>query len=251
MSEWYQNKDFWRDVTPFIFNRSNWDNAPTEVQQGLSLLRLSEGAAILDLACGPGRHALEFARKGYRVTAVDLMPFYIEEGRRQARKERLQVEFVQADMLSFARPDGFDAVWNFYSSFGYFGNQDDDELVVANIYRSLKEGGRLLIDTISLENVRDIFSRGERFEHPTVEGVTVTVEGRLPEDGLQIVRWHVEKNGKIKQYDLVHRHYSTEAISSLLRGAGFRTVDLFGDISGSPYTSESKRMVVLARKQAD
>lgn len=58
------------------------------------------------------------------------MPLYLEEGRRRAQAEGLQIEFIQNDMRSFIRPNTFDAVWNYFSSFGYFNDQD--EIILLN-----------------------------------------------------------------------------------------------------------------------
>jgi SAM-dependent methyltransferase len=248
LTEWYKNRNFWRDLEPFLFSTSHWDRAPREVEQGLSLLGLPEGAEILDIPCGPGRHALEFARRGCRVTAVDLMPFYIDKAREQARSEGLEIEFVQADMLSFTKPEAFDVAWNFFSSFGYFDDPGDDQVVLYNIYRSLKPGGRLLLETIDYEYLRGLWSDREPIRLPTVDGITVTVEGPMSDIDSPSVKWCVEKGGTTSEFELVHRHYSPDSISYLLKKAGFTKVEFFQDVSGAPFTPESERMVVIAEK---
>lgn len=248
MTGWYKNTEFWRDLRPFLFHRLLWDRASSEVQQGLTLLELSRGADILDLPCGPGRHALEFARRGCRVTAVDLMPFYIEEGRRRAREKGLRVEFIQDDMRTFVRSDSYDAVWNFYSSFGYFDDQVDDEAVAANFLRSLREGGKLLLETIGREQALQVWRDQDRVELPAVGDIRVTVEKKRSGEDDPYMRWCVQKGGKKRTFNMMHRYYSAEAISSLLKKAGFSSVDLYEDIYGTPYTSASDRMVVVGIK---
>jgi len=61
---------------------------------------------VLELACGPGRHALEFARRGYRVTGVDRTARYLETAREKAGEEGLDVEWVEADMRTLRRRAG-------------------------------------------------------------------------------------------------------------------------------------------------
>ena len=104
MTERFRNTDLWRDIRPLIFHETNWENAKADVDRGTALLKLLPGAAVLDIPCGPGRHALEFGRRGFRVTAVDLMPFFLERGSRRAQKEQLDIEFIQDDMRVFKRP---------------------------------------------------------------------------------------------------------------------------------------------------
>ena len=59
---------------------------------------------VLEVAAGPGAHALEFARRGAAVTALDASPTMCEHARRGAAREGLAVEVVEADMVSFRIP---------------------------------------------------------------------------------------------------------------------------------------------------
>jgi SAM-dependent methyltransferase len=248
LTDWYRNQNFWNDLESFLFPRPLWDRASAEVQQGLTLLQLPRNAHILDIPCGPGRHALEFARRDCAVTAVDLTPLYIEGGQDRALQNDLRIEFLQGDMLSFVRPEAFDAVWNFYSSFGYFKNPRDDQTVVRNFYRSLKKGGKVLIETISREHALRVWDDEERIELPAVDDTTVTVEKEKSGEDSPVMKWCVSRGGKTKTFYMFHRYYSADAISSILAKAGFATVEIFEDIYGTPYTSGSERMVVVGRK---
>ena len=247
MIDWFKDTEFWRDLMPIFFHDSNWEKASIEADQGLSLLQTPEGSSILDLACGPGRHALEFARRGFQVTAVDLMLFYLEEGSKRAQAEGLNIEFVQDDMRSFLRPRAFDVVWNFFTSFGYFNSEEDDETVIDNIFQSLRKGGNLLMEMSSREFNISFWSEGERVEHPPIEGITLIEEGRLSDDGSHVfLHWFLVKNGDTTEHNLTLRLYSASEMIALLHKTGFVSIDVFGDLSGSPFSSACKRMVVLA-----
>src|SRR5260370_31823603 len=117
----------------------------------ISLLDLKSGATVLDLCCGIGRHSLELARRGFKVTGVDLTKPYLEQERASASKENLKIEFVQSDMREFSRPGAFDAAINFFTAFGYFEDPADDAKVASNLLDSLKLGGRLIVDLNSKE----------------------------------------------------------------------------------------------------
>ena len=245
VADWFKDMDFWRNVSPMF----NWDEASVEVDLGLSLLQLSQGKSILDLPCGLGRHSLEFARRGFSVTAVDLMPFYIEEGQRRAKAEGLQIDFIQDDMRSFIRPNAFDAVWNFGSSFGFFRNREDDTSVILNAYQSLRKGGKLLIEMINREYVIDFWKYRDQINHPPIEGITLTEKGRISNDESQmLLRWLFDKDGDTKEFNLSFRLYSGSEIKSILMNNGFIFSDFYGDISGSRHNSKSKQMVVIAGK---
>jgi len=249
LGDWCKNDDFWRELRPFLFHRVLWNKASSEVLQGMTLLELHGDADILDLPCGPGRHALQFARLGCRVTGVDLMPFYVEEGRRRAREEGLDVEFVQGDMRTYVKPEAFDAVWNFYSSFGYFEDPADDEAAAVNFCHCLREGGKLLLETIGREQALQVWRDRDRVELPAIGSIRVTVEKMSPDEDDPSMRWHVQKGGETRSFDMMHRYYSAGEISSLLKKAGFASIDIYQDIYGSPYTDESDRMVVVGKKQ--
>ena len=103
---------FWRDPGPILFTPDRWERASGDVDQILQLLDPAPDASTLDLACGPGRIALELARRGFRVTGVDRTASYLDEARERAAADGLDVGSVQADMREFTRPETFDLALN-------------------------------------------------------------------------------------------------------------------------------------------
>ena len=154
---WYDNDTFWENFEPILFDKKRIENAVEEVDQIDRLLNLDKNLNILDLACGPGRHALEFARRKHNVTGVDRTQFYLDKARDLAARENLQIRLIQSDMRDFVRKNAFDLVLNLFSSFGYFENQEDDKHVLENIYDSLKPAGYVLFDMVGKEILARIF----------------------------------------------------------------------------------------------
>jgi SAM-dependent methyltransferase len=115
-----------------------------EVAFLLKALALPEGARILDVACGYGRHAGLLARRGFRVVGVDLSRPMLAEARRRFR-HRPGLSFLRGDMRRMAFRAEFDAVISLYTSFGYF-TPAQNEAALARMARALKPGGKLLID---------------------------------------------------------------------------------------------------------
>jgi len=134
---WYNDDSFWQALEPFMFTKERWEGTPDELDLLLELVELSPGAVICDVGCGPGRFSLEFARRGFQVTAIDRTLPYLESGRKRAADEGLVVEFVQADMRSFVRPNALDCAISMYTTFGYFEDAADNRQVLENIHRSL------------------------------------------------------------------------------------------------------------------
>ena len=148
---WYDQDEFWEKCGPIIFGKQRILDAPEQIDKIINLLSFQKGAEVLDLCCGVGRHSLEFARRGFKVTGVDRTKLFLERATKIAKEENLDVEFVQEDMRKFMRPDTYDLILNLSTSFGYFENLEEDKQVVSNMFQSLKKGGVFLVDMISKE----------------------------------------------------------------------------------------------------
>ena len=243
---WHEEDSFWETVGPVLFTERRWEDAPREVDAMVTLLGLSPGPSVLDLCCGVGRHSLEFARRGFQVTGVDRTATYLYEARRRAAEEDLQVEFLQEDMRTFVRPESFDAVINYFTSFGYFESEENDRRVLANAHRSLTASGVLLMEMMGKEILARVFSeRGWREE----DGMLILEDRKLTPDWSTIHnRWIILEGEDRREVTLTIRLYSAAELSTLLKEAGFGKVDVYGDFSGAPYDMEAKRLVVVAHK---
>jgi SAM-dependent methyltransferase len=243
---WHEQDGVWEMVAPVLFTNERTLSAKQEVEQIVSLLKLQPGVSICDLCCGVGRHSLELARHGLNVTGVDRTALYLEQAKKKAEAEGLNVRFVQEDMRSFCEPKAFDVVINVLTSFGYFEDAADDERVLENIYKSLKDGGKLLIDIVGKEVLARIFQERRWREE---DGVIVLEEAKLAEDWSSIDnRWIIIKDGRRDEWRFSLRLYSAAQLSELLKSCGFGQVDVYGDLSGSAYDQTAKRLVVTAHK---
>jgi SAM-dependent methyltransferase len=229
-----------------MFSQERLENAPAEVTNLVSLLKIKPGAPVLDLCCGLGRHTLEFARRGYSVVGVDRTKIYLEKARKQAQAEGLEVEFVLKDMRDFSRPDAFDATINLFTSFGFFENKEDDELVMKNVYRSLKKNGNLVIDLMGKEILARIFR--ERDWHETDGGIMLEERKVTKNWSWMENRWILIKDGIIKEFRFSFRPYSASELIALLKANGFDSVRVFGNLAGDPYDHKAKRLIAVARK---
>ena len=146
-----------RKCIPICSQKSDLKSAEDQVDKILSLVEFS-GTHILDLCCGPGRHATVLAERGFSVTGVDSTAFLLQKARARASERKLDVEFVQDDMRRFVRPASYDLVLNMFTSFGYFDDKDEDLRVLSNIYESLKPGGVLVMDVMSKEWLARVFA---------------------------------------------------------------------------------------------
>jgi SAM-dependent methyltransferase len=243
---WYERDVFWKLIEPLLLNSERKLLAVQEVEQIVTLLKLQPGAKICDLCCGPGRHSLELARLGYDVTGVDRTGLFIEQAKTKANERGLNIRFVQDDMRNFCEPNVFDAVINIFTSFGYFEEAADDKKVLENVYKSLKEDGKFLVDIVGKEVLARIFQDKRWYEE---EGTIILEEAKLSEDWSSIEnRWIIIKDNKQDEFRFALRLYSATQLSELLKSCGFGKVEIHGDLSGSPYDQTAKRLVVVAHK---
>lgn len=247
MGVWHKDDAFWETMP--MFSDDRWAIAPGEVDAVIDLLGVDPGAAILDLCCGAGRHSLELARHGYRVTGVDRTAAYLREAQQKATAAELDLELVEADMRDFVRPGAFDGAINLWTSFGYFEDPAEDRLVAENICRSLKPGGRLVMEMMGKEVLARIFAPRDWFTLP--DGSLFLQERKVIRDWTWMEnRWILVDGNRQREYLVSHRIYDGAGLRQLLLSAGFAAVDLYGELDGSPYGPEARRLVAIAHKAA-
>lgn len=244
--DWFDDEAFWRDTYPFMFPPGRIAATPEQIQQVLALTKPA-GKAVLDLCCGPGRCAVELARKRFSVTGVDKTSFLLKKARARARSAGVAVEWVLSDMRDFVRPGAFDLAISMFTSFGYFEDREEDVAVLANAFASLRPNGAFLVDVFGKEGI------AERFLPAAVDRLpdgTVLVEDRRVVDDWSRIRneWTIIRNGRAKKYAFHVTVYSGQELRDRMEQVGFRDVRLYGDLSGAPYGRGARRLIAVGRK---
>ena len=244
---WYDDDAFWETLEPFMDSKESDGRALTEIDDLERLLELTPGAHILDLGCGLGRHSLELARRGYRVTGLDRTARYLDVARRKAAEEGLQIEFVLGDMREFVRPEAFDCVINMMTSgLSYFPDPESDRQVVNNVRFSLRSGGKFVVHTHGKEVLARIFQKRDWQER---DGVLFLQERKVTHNwGWMENRWIFIRNGQTHEYQINHRLYAGTELCGLIRECGFLEVSAYGDMRGAPYDSAAPTLVVVSVK---
>jgi SAM-dependent methyltransferase len=243
---WYEDKDFWIDLCPFLFQEHRFEDAPNEVDFILSQVAKPVRSA-LDLCCGPGRHAIALAKRGIDVTAVDLTAHYLEMAREAAKADGIKIEFVQEDMRNFVRPKAYDLALIMYSSLGFFEDEREDQQVLRHMYESLTDGGTLLLEMAGKEWVAEHYEDTSCDDLP--DGSVLVQRHKIIDDWRRVHNeWILIKGDRAKTYTFDHRLYSGTELSDRLLDAGFRSVCLKGSLEGDEYTFGAKRLVAAAVK---
>src|SRR5271154_3038442 len=247
-SVWYV--DFFRADYLNVYGHMFTDErAEKESAFVASALDLKPGAQVLDLCCGQGRHSVQLAKRGLKVTGLDLNPDYVELAQQAAIAHNVTIETVAADMREIPFANKFDAIVNMYSSFGYLESEAEDLKVLESAAKALKTGGRLLLDMLNREWAIDNYIQNDW--HTGADG-TLYVERR--DLDLATSRMHVHfivvdaNGGRRESIGHIIRLYTLTEITRLLERVGMRTTAVFGGFEGEEYGIATRRMIVVAQK---
>ncbi|WP_378954261.1 class I SAM-dependent methyltransferase [Pelosinus sp. sgz500959] len=153
--EWY--KEIW---SLDIQDMSWVEHTNDEVNFIIDIMDLSGTERILDLACGFGRHALELSRRGFPVVGVDITSDYINEAMRISSFDKLNAEFICADIRDMTFKNEFDVVLNMADgAVGYLENDNENLKIFDLITSSLKKGGKHFMNICNAEHAEMHFPR--------------------------------------------------------------------------------------------
>jgi len=229
-----------------MFDEAHWAEVPTVVDNILKLASPDKAAKILDLCCGVGRHAVEFASRGFEVTGVDLTKAYLDAAKETAEAVGVSPEFVREDVRHFLRPGSYDLCINLFTSFGYFARREDDLLMLGNCAKNLALGGCLIVETIGKELAARDFMKGEEFERA---GWNVKTEYEVVGDWEgERNRWILRRGTTCIDRSFVLRLYSGYEMKKAMKEAGFASVEIFGGLDGRPYDEKAESLVAVARR---
>jgi cyclopropane fatty-acyl-phospholipid synthase-like methyltransferase len=213
-------------------------------------LDLPSTARVLDLACGKGRHSLTLAQMGFEVIGADLAPNSILAAQEQAEKLGVKnVAFCVHDMRQAMETSPFDAVFNLFTSFGYFDTLAENQAVCKALSTMLPANGLLVIDFLNATKVCANLKPAETIER---EGVVFDIK-----------RWHNDTHiykqiEVLAAQDQTQIGVFTERVQALskndfesLLAADFDIIETFGSYHLTPFDEKtSERLILIAKKKA-
>jgi SAM-dependent methyltransferase len=212
-------------------------------------LNVAQGAMMLDLACGTGRHAIELTKRGYQVVGYDLSLAMLARAADEAEDRGQQLNFVQGDMRDMTFEDTFDGVYSWNTSFGFF-EEDKNLQVVQRVHKALKPGGQFLLDVAN----RDFLMR----QSPSLawfEGEGCICMDEMHVDWItsrmRVKRTMMMDDGRTKEIEYSIRVYALHELGKILHDCGFRVAEVSGRIAtpGVFFGGDSPRVLILAEKR--
>lgn len=222
-SEW---ETFFNGHAPKYMKEVFTKNTKEEVDFVINELGLKHGAAILDVGCGTGRHAVGLARKGYRVTGIDLSSGMLAEAHRVAEEAGVKVELLHVDASKYKPRKRFDAALCLCEgAFGLLGSTDDpvghDLKILYNVNAALRKESKLILTTLNGYKMAREYDRKDveqgRFD-PITMVETFTMEYDAPTRKKSVV---------VKQ-----RGYVPSELTILFSQAGFKVEHIWGGTAG-------------------
>jgi SAM-dependent methyltransferase len=206
-------------------------------------LEVNPGARLLDIPCGNGRHSIELARRGYRVTGIDLSDEFLA-----AARTELDADWRKGDMRELeVEPSAFDGAFCFGNSFGYLDHTSVAAFLSA-LAGALKPGAKLVIETgMTAESILPtlVQKRWHRFGD-----LIILSENRYdPWESCLNIDYTFVRGGVIETRPTASYVFTAAELRRMLHTAGFETLSLHGGMTGEPYQLGSPRLVIAARRR--
>jgi SAM-dependent methyltransferase len=207
---------------------------------------LGSRTRLLDVPCGNGRHALELAKRGCRITGVDVSWEFIQEARAAATADRVAAEFLQANIRDLNWNAEFDGAFCFGNSFGYLEFADMTAFVKGTA-RALKPGGTFVIETgMAAESILPALKEREWYQ---IDDIIFAIQNRYMADVSCLETEAVfVRDGKSESRTWWHWVYTVGEIRRMLEGAGLKVINTYSSLNQQPFKLGDQRLFVIAKK---
>ncbi len=232
--------DMWRKAVTVEQTRAEVDFLQKQLQQ-------PTGGRILDIPCGNGRHSLELAARGYRVTGIDLSAEFVAEAKATGAAGGLDAEFLLQDMRAIDMEAEFDGAFCFGNSFSYFGYTGSCAFLAA-VSRSLKPGARFALESgLAAESLLPKLERRRWLQLDDILFLSSNrydaVESRLD------IQYTFVRDGHADTREASSYIFTVAELGRMLSNAGLQAMHYYGALDLHPYELGSQRLLLVAEKR--
>lgn len=213
---------------------------------------VKSGFQLLDLGCGPGLYAQRLAKAGVEVVGVDISQRSLGYARQQAREAGVRVDYILQNFLDLNFREEFDAVLQVYGELCVFSDDKRDRLL-QKVHQALRPEGVFIFD-VSTRVSRD--ARSPQNNWRIEEGGfwrpwqhLVLEQGYdYPEADVWLDQYMVVDHQGCQVYRNWFHEYSRDSIQEVLQQAGFKVLQVWNDLAGSPYAEGGEWIGLAAEK---
>lgn len=231
---------------PVVYAHRTVEAARPECVFAAEHLRLQGKDRVLDLCCGNGRHLVHLLSYTRRCHGADFSRALLRIAGETTQRRAL---LTRADMRRLPFHECFDVVVNFFTSFGYFLDDDENEAAARALGRALKPGGRFMIDFLNPPYVEETLIP----ESDKTQGEYRIREKRWIDEQLRRVNKStvIEQHGiRVSMANESVRLYSLAELEAMLGRHGLDILTVHGNYQGEPLTFRQPRMILIGRKRA-
>ena len=244
MENWFK-KWFNSSYYHLLYFNRNDEEAANFINKLINYLNPETGSRMLDVACGKGRHSLQLADKGFDVTGIDLSEESIIEAQ---KNERVNLHFFKHDMRFPFWSNYFEYVFNFFTSFGYFETQRENNNAIRTISKALKPGGIFVIDYLNTAYAETNMVSNES---KTIKNVNFTINKWSDE---KFFYKKIDINDDTPETPLTFTErvskFSAEQFKEMFSIHGLAIKEIFGDYNLNPYNEKtSPRLIIVTKKE--
>lgn len=226
-----------------LYGKRDDKEAETFIHNLVEFLAPPRGSRMLDLACGKGRHSRILAALGYDVTGIDLSENNIAEASKYATDT---LHFKVHDMRTLFCRVEFDYVFNLFTSFGYFENEDDNIRTLESVHECMTGKGIFIQDYFNAEIIPERFRASET---KIVDGVEFEIRKTI--DHKRIVKC-INFCDKGVDYDFREKVslFNYDDFKAMYRKTGFRILHTLGDYNLGPFDAKrSERLIIISERE--
>lgn len=239
--DWFAS---WFDTTYYhiLYGERDYTEAEWFISNLIDYLNPKKEATFLDLACGRGRHAIYLNSKGYNTTGLDLSSASINVAKQESNEH---LHFDVHDMRKVYKKEAFDYVFNLFTSFGYFDNEEDNLKALKAIAANLKPGGKLVLDFM---NAKKVMMELVNEEVKEAGGITFHID-RSVQAGHIIKQISFKDDRQDFHFEERVRALQLADFQNLFQSSGLFITDLFGDYELNDFNAiTSDRLILVAEK---
>ncbi len=243
-SDWY--KHFFHGIALDFWRAAMAPHTLAEVEYVQKMLNVPAGAKLLDIPCGDGRHGIELAGRGFKITGVDISEENIRDGRANAKQRGVDIEWRRSDKRDLPWSAEFDGAYCLGNSFGYLDDLGMEDFVAA-VARALRPGARFVIDTAMA--AESIIPNVDESWWTKIDEMYVLIANKyLSTESVLHTELTFIRDGKVETRELYHRVYTVAEIRTLLESAGLATIALHASVNGDPFEFTNEQLWLTAEK---
>ena len=238
---WFAN---WFDSPYYhtLYKNRDEKEAQVFIDNLIDYLQIPKGSKLIDIACGKGRHAKYFNKKGMDVVGVDLSQNSINTAKKDENKN---LQFSVHDMRENYQENAFDVVTNLFTSFGYFENNKDEQKAINAMANNLKKEGILIIDFM---NVKKVIANLVLNEQKTINNIQFDIT-RQVKDGFILKDIRITDGKEEQQFQEKVKAITLADYSEFITNAGLKIIDIFGNYKLDNFDEKiSDRLILICKK---